>query len=68
MTDFCLKEHTKFWEDKNIQGLDYADSLSVLNKNIRNFNSFLEFWEVQGARIGLKINAKKIQRLQLGTS
>ena len=56
------------WEmgGKTLLDLDYADDLSVLYESVSKMNDFLEIIRVQGARIGLKINAKKSKPLSLG--
>ena len=48
--------------------LDYADDLRILDENLRKMNKVLEVLQVQGARIGLKINVKKTKSLRLGIS
>ena len=45
--------------------LDYADD-NILDESVSKINELLEFLQVQGARIGLKINVKKTKSLRLG--
>ena len=40
--------------------LGYSDDLSILDESVSKMNEFLEVLRVQGARICLKINVKKI--------
>ena len=47
------------WGGKTLLDLDYADDLSILDESVRKMNDFLEVLQVQGTRIGLKINVKK---------
>ena len=53
---------------KSSPDLDYADDLGILDENVRKMNELLEVLQVQGARIGLKINVKKTKSLRLGIS
>ena len=72
----CLKEHRKGnWRPQNQMGrkkmllhLHYADDLSILDESLSKMNEFLEVLQVEGARIGLKINVKKTKSLRLGIS
>ena len=73
--DFVLRstgkafgDHGIKWEGKTLLDLDYADDLSVLDESLSKMNEFLEVLRVRGARIGLKINVKKIKSLRLGIS
>ena len=44
------------------------DDLSILDESVSKMNEFFEVLQVQGARIGLKINVKKTKSLRLGIS
>ena len=48
--------------------LDYADDLSILDESVSKINELLEVLQVQGARIGLKINVKRTKSLELAIS
>ena len=73
--DFVLRSIGKAMGDHGIKctgktslDLDYADDLSILDESVSKMNEFLEVLRVQGARIGSKINVKKIKSLRLGIS
>nr|CAG4635440.1 EOG090X05NI [Artemia franciscana] len=66
-TGNALGNHGK-WGGKNPLDLDYADDLSILDESVSKMNEILEVLQVQGARIGLKINVKEIKSLRLGIS
>ena len=46
----------------------YADDLSILDESVSKMNKILEVFQVQGAKISLKINVKKTKSLRLGIS
>jgi hypothetical protein len=48
---------------KHSPGLDF----SILDESVSKMIKLLEVLQVQGARIGLKINVKKTKSLRLGT-
>ena len=56
------------WGGKTLLDLEYSDDLSILYESVSKINEILEVLRVQGARIGLKINVKKIKLLRLGIS
>jgi hypothetical protein len=62
----AMGEHGIKWGKKILLELDYANDLSILDKNVSDMNELLEVLRVQGARTGLKINVKKIRLLRLG--
>jgi len=51
---------------KTLLDLDYEDDLSILYGSFSRIKEFLKYLNVQGARIGLKINVKKTKSLKLG--
>ena len=53
---------------KKLLDLHFADDLSILDECVSEMNEVSEFLQVQGARIGLKINAKKTKSLRLEIS
>ena len=64
--DFVLRStgktmgyHRINWGGKTLLNLDYADGLSILDESLSKMIELLEVLQVQGARIGLKINVKK---------
>ena len=50
---------------KTLLDLDYAGNLSILDESVSKMNELLEVLQVQGARIGLKINVTKTNSLRL---
>ena len=50
---------------KSLLELDYADDLSILDESVSKINELLEVLQVQGARIGLKINVKRTKSLAI---
>ena len=67
-TGKAMEENGIKWGGKTFLELDYADDLSILDESISKTNEFLEVLQVQGAKIGLKINFKKTKPLRLGMS
>ena len=53
---------------KFLLDLDYADDLSIIDESIGKINELLEVLRFLNAKIGLKINVKKIKSLRLGRS
>ena len=73
--DFVLRSTGKVIGDHEIESggktllvLDYADDLNILDERMSIMNEFLEILRIQGAKIGLKINVKKIKSARLGIS
>ena len=71
LMDFVLRSTCKAigeykikWGEKIILYLDYYDDLSILDESVSIINALLEVLRVQGARTGLKINAKKNKPLR----
>ena len=56
------------WRGKTFLDLDFTDDLSILGESVSKMNKLLEVLQVQGARIGLIINAKMTKALRLGIS
>jgi hypothetical protein len=67
-TGKALGEHKIEWGGKTFLQLDYADDLSIVDESLSKMNELLEILRVLGARIGLRINAKKIKLIRLGIS
>ena len=66
-TGKAMGEHRIKHGGKSFMDLDYADDLSILDESVSKMNELLEVLQIQGARIGLKINVKKTksQRLEI---
>ena len=58
-TGKAIGDHEIKWRGKTLLDSDYADDLNILGESVSKMNEFLEVLQVQGARIGLKINVKK---------
>ena len=67
-TGKVLGDHRTKCGGKTLPDLDCADGITILDESVSKMNGFLEVLLVQGARIGLKINIKKIKSLRLGIS
>ena len=55
-TGKVMRDHEIKWREKPLRYIDYADDLSILDESVSKMNELLEVLQVQGARIGLKIN------------
>ena len=73
--DFVLRSTGKRIEDhrikrggKTLLDFNYADDVSIVDESVSKTNEFLEVLQIQGARLGLKINVKKTKSLRLGIS
>ena len=67
-TEKAIGDHGIKWGGKILLDLVYADDLSLLDESVSKMNELLEVLQVQGARIGLKINVKRTKSLRLGIS
>ena len=67
-TGKVMGDHRNKWGGKALLDLDYADVLSILDESGSKMNKHLNVIRFQCARIGLKINVKKIKSLRLGIS
>ena len=67
-TGKAIGDHGIKWGGKTLLDLDYADDLSILDESMIKMNEVLAVLQVQGAKIGLKINVKKTKSLRLGIS
>ena len=59
-TGKAIGDHGIKWGEKSLLYLDYADDLSILDESLSKMNEVLEVSRVQGARIGLKTNVKRL--------
>ena len=51
----------------SLEDLDFADDLALLSHRIQDMRDKTRALEVQGARVGLKINATKTKLMRIGT-
>ena len=59
------RQHGIKWDSKTLLEIDCADAFSTKDKNFSKMNGFLKVLKGLGARISLKINAKKTKSLRL---
>ena len=67
-TGEAMGNHRIKWGEKTLLDLDYTDDWSILDESGSKINELLEVLRVEGAGVGLKINAKKTKSLRLGIS
>ena len=51
----------------SLEDLDFADDLALLSHRIQDMRYKTRALEVQGAKVGLKINATKTKLMRIGT-
>jgi len=67
-TGKAMRDHGIKWGGKTLLDQDYAGDLRIVDGSVSKMNELLEVLQVQGARIGYKINVKKTKSLRLGIS
>jgi hypothetical protein len=68
ITGKAMGDHGIKLGSKTLLDLDYSDDLGILDESVSKMNELLEVLQVQGARIGTKINVKQTKLLRLGIS
>ena len=66
-TAFDRKRGIQWTFTTSLEDLDFADDLALLSHRIQDMRDKTQALEVQGAKVGLKINATKTKLMRIGT-
>ena len=66
-TTFDRKKGVRWTSTTSLGNLDFADDLALLSHRIQDMREKTRTLEVQGAKVGLKINANEKKWLRIGT-
>jgi len=66
-TAFDRKRGIQWTFTTSLEDLDFADDLALLSHRIQDMRDKTQALEVQGAKVGLKINASKTKLMSIGT-
>ena len=66
-TTFDRKKGVRWTSTTSLGNLDFADDLALLSHRIQDMREKTRTLEVQGAKVGLKINASEKKLLRIGT-
>ena len=66
-TAFDRKKGIQWTFTTSLEDLDFADYLALLSHRIQDLRAKTRALEVQGAKVGLKINATKTKLMRIGT-
>jgi len=67
MTAFDRKTGIQWTVTTSLEDLDFADDLALLSHRIQDIRDKTQVLEVQGAKVGLKINVTKKKLIRIGT-
>ena len=66
-TAFDRKRGIQWTFTTSLEDLEFADDLALLSHRIQDMRDKTKALEVQGAKVGLKINATKTKLMRIGT-
>ena len=66
-TAFDKKRGIQWTFTASLEDLDFADDLALLSHRMQDMRDKTQALEVQGAKVGLRVNAMKTKLMRIGT-